>query len=168
MALITAVTTDTRLDKQLAQDREIKELELAHDRELRDVEELRSLLDDAAVLVADAIFHLANVSIRGAQGKPEDTLIEARKSMGTFIQKSLQATHMEQRIALRLGVDHEVSKAFKEVDRTMENSHESVDAIPLSESGEAAVNNAGVELNHAQVHFLETSRRYVGSQFRED
>lgn len=158
--LLTATTTETRLHRQLAHDREIKDLELHHDRELRDVEELRSLLDEAAVLVVDAMKVGASATI-------QKTASEAHQARLAYGGKAMEIIHTEQRIALRLGVDHEVTKAYRQASTVTIAIRRIINEFPLSDNASEAFKQEGNRLTEAQRRFLEASRRYIGSQLPE-
>jgi heme exporter protein D len=74
VALITSVTTDRRLSRQIVAERERQERELAagaaqqaatlaHDRELSDLADLRKLLDEAAIALVEGEVALSDLDV---------------------------------------------------------------------------------------------------------
>jgi hypothetical protein len=152
-AVVTAVTTSKRLDKQLA-----------HDRELKDVEELRSLLDAAAELSSDAL-GLSSKAILLARHQERLSGEQVKNDYRETIHEMIQ---IEQRIALRLGLDHKVTQGYY---RTTDLAGAVMDRLkdfPLSEEQGEEAFEAATSLEEASDHFVESSRRYVGSQLRGD
>lgn len=154
--VLTAVTTNHRLKEQLA-----------HDRELKDVEELRSLLDDAALQLSDATILIVK-AIRLVQ--QEHRIGEAVATVDQVREKALIATQMEERIALRLGQEDEVTKKYGAVTEVARSvvTHFDDWAWPLSASQADAMIKEAEELEEPYDDFLEASRRYIGSQLGRD
>jgi hypothetical protein len=147
---LTAITTNRRLRKQLA-----------HDRWLKDVEELRSLLDDGAICISEAMKHAADPDWLGAwTDEVSPAAYAATSGEGTdeeAFKKALNRNlHMEARIKLRLG-DHEVTKAHTHARKVTGRLGEL-----LQNKLEAA--KGGKRLQEAQDRFLKRSHDCVGSR----
>jgi hypothetical protein len=153
--LLTAFTTNKRLDKQLA-----------HDREIKDVEELRSLLDDAATSIAEAMENGADL-LAIAIVQKETAVVEFQLARSKCAKNRDQILHMEERIGLRLGRDHAVTGAYEQVSRAVSVLlHAHFDHFPLSKAETEAARHTGDQITEAKDRFIEAGRQYVGSQIR--
>jgi hypothetical protein len=153
---LTAVTTNRRLDSQLA-----------HDRELRNVEELRSLLEDAAVLFADAISLGARVRVGFKAGDPE-FLVVGKEALGALVETGSRINHIGQRVTLRLGINHPVTRAHVEARKAVRDFVKSIgEQAPLPPEKYEEVDKTANLLTQAQSRFLEASLWHVSSQFHQ-
>lgn len=177
IGLLTAFTTNRRLDRRLAHDREItdqrlahdrsiKGLELAHDRELRDRDELRVLLDDAARLILDVVTVGANAI---SLSKDPTKVSEVEQLKKEYAEKARQAVQMEQRIALRLGADDDVTKAYEALARIAVDwtQHFYRWPLPLGEEEQQAALERARAINAPNDRFLKQAHRRVGSKLPE-
>jgi hypothetical protein len=171
VATIAAVTAQVRLNKQLA-----------HDRELRDLDELRALLDECAQAAGRTIRAYVKYGwfvrpddlptdseadpLTGQVPRPQS----AAELVETFTVENEPIFSLYQRVVLRLGAEHPISRAFLTVQgvASMALMVMEEDADPKEATDDDWEEWEGVlwSLREAHFRFLEASRRLVGSRIR--
>lgn len=120
VALITAVTTDKRLSRQINAERERQErdlaagaerqrADLAHDRELAYLADLRNVLDEAALALNDA--QDARGRVRLAEGWRDPDRAQARQETA---ERGRRLVGTLARVQVRLGTEDPIATGFDE------------------------------------------------------
>jgi hypothetical protein len=163
VAGITAITTDGRQERQLNHEEQALGAQLAHDRIILDLNELRTVLDDArsaAVALVDERWPGLVTLCRDQDPNAGAHLaLEWRTS-------HLEALRHEGRLSLRLGHAHEVTTAYH---ATLEALWKTVRDIRQmarnrqTDLVESRANSGLREFERALDDFTEKARRKVGS-----
>jgi hypothetical protein len=117
---IAAWTADRRLTQTLTAESERLEDQLAHDRKMRDLEEIRAVLDDAAIAISNAIDDTikARTRLQLTPETPEDWA-EAQAQLRAARTSVFALGGIHQRLALRLGRDYPVCLMFLSVQEAL-------------------------------------------------
>jgi hypothetical protein len=119
LAFVTLRTTNRRLSAESARQRR----ELAHDRELADIADLRSLLDEAAIMLDEAEAAVVSTSEKmkppfddaGNLGDhPDDIDVVAEQEVAILSECILRLDTLTARLSIRLGEKDPVTEAFRE------------------------------------------------------
>lgn len=151
-----------RLQMQLDAEAHRLDKQLAHDRWMREVEELRRLIDEAAAagLAAGNAIH----AFRGPLRYEVETGNSSPLHLGR-LQEAISAVQGMQgfveRLELRLGRGNEIPTSFSSWQHTMEEAIETLETTPptkeiLQEGGERLTASSGRYLA-----FMESARDYV-------
>jgi hypothetical protein len=175
-AVITAHTTNGRLDKQLKAERERmdsqltaeevrQDAQLQHDRELSDLAELRSLLDDISRLLSRVVKTSAQVAANWKQ-RNESELAQERLSKGrqSLRDELVQIVEQQQRIMLRLAGTADPVTALHKVRENVSRLHALSGAAPFVNHDDAEdMKNGKPALDVADAHilFLNAGRELV-------
>jgi hypothetical protein len=118
-AIIAAATAGKRQERELrhAEDRQVREL--AHDRELAALDDRRKVLDEAAELLLRLNLDLERLPIA-----------HEFAAFPPSAQGHAEVQHVEARLIIRLGIDHPVIEAFRDVVRAMNDVAETKGEIP--------------------------------------
>jgi hypothetical protein len=166
VALITAVTAQRRLRSQLAAEEGRLASQLRHDRTLRDLDELRSLLDEAAVGAASAMSAFLDLSVK-AQLVSDPADLDAGKRDLESAQEPMFV--MYQRMLIRIRSDDATDAYFATVKllypaRILDVFNES--APGDERSRRLAERRTEVSVSYGK--FLERAERLVGSRVTDD
>jgi hypothetical protein len=175
-------------------------VQLRYDREIRDLEELRALLDECARMAGTTnqllIFMLnrsrsisrAPSPIEAAsQGRPlllrelgvEVTLSdddysskdpEYRALEDAFYKAAAPVFGLYQRIVMRLGEDHDISRSYLELQLQWVGL--GISALFVETDADSAERDAGIDLIKAEIRaahfaFLQSARMKIGSKIRD-
>jgi hypothetical protein len=166
VALITALTAQRRLRSQLAAEEGRLASQLRHDRTLRDLDELRSLLDEAAVAAASAMKAFLDLNVAA-----QETLYLRHLDAGrTDLANTQQPMFViYQRMMIRIRTDDATDAYLKT--STLLSSSRILDVCRESEPGEErsrrlAAQRSEVGASHGD--FLRYAERLVGSRVTDD
>ena len=175
-AVITAHTTNRRLDKQLKAERERMDSQLAaeearqdaqlqHDRELSDMAELRSLLDDTSRLLSRVVKTSAQVAANW-QRRNESDLVQERLSDGrqSLRDELVQIVEHQQRIMLRLAGTSDPVTALHRVRERVSRLHALSGRTPFDNHEDAEDmehEKPAMDVADAHILFLNASRELV-------
>jgi hypothetical protein len=163
VALIAAVTAQSRLRQQLW-----------HDRELKDLDELRALLDECAQVIGGSSTALqrygwfARLQEQRVEGPPSKHLPRnAAEAIDTYSAESQHLGELYQRVVLRLGGHHHVTMELLEVQASLTAATFVMDPN-VNPSDEATEQWASALSNLRDTYFafLEGARVLVGSRIR--
>jgi len=175
-AVVTAHTTNRRLDKQLNAERERMDSQLAaekarqnaqlqHDRELSDLAELRSLLDEASRLLSRIVKTSAQVA---ANWKGQSESDQVRKRLCARRQslrdELVQIVEQQQRIMLRLPSTSDPVAALHRVRERVDRLHALSGATPFinhKDAEDMAHGQPAIDVADAHILFLDASRELV-------
>lgn len=172
VAVITAVTTDRRQDRQLAHERAVltdqlkaererQAASIAHERIMHDLAEIRGIVDDAHkaayALTAPVYFQVIGQIKDGAQNAD---------AVDDWTAIASEAFSQHGRLAGRLGIDHAVTKSYRITTQPMIQSVH--DAIRLARAGGsddaiALAEDARVAYAKHLMDFTAAAREFVGS-----
>jgi hypothetical protein len=107
-----------RLESQLAAERERQAAQLRHDRELADLADLRALLDKAATALHRADYARADVR-QGVTMHGRKIKEDRPEAVPTLNECGQELDAMAARLAIRLGADDDVAKAFRDADEAL-------------------------------------------------
>jgi hypothetical protein len=175
-AVITAHTTNGRLDKQLKAERERMDSQLTaeevrqnaqlqHDRELSDLAELRSLLDDTSRLLSRVVKTSAQVAAnwkrRAESEGTKERLANRRQALRNEL---VQIAEQQQRIMLRLPKTSDPVTALHKVREHVTRLHDLSGAASFMNHDEAEDMQHGkpaMDVADAHIVFLNASRELV-------
>jgi hypothetical protein len=175
-AWVTARTTSSRLDKQLAAERQRTDLQVeaentrheaqrSHDRALNDLAELRSLLDETSQLISRCVKTSSQIATNWrARDQPES--LERLEAQRQFLRNEIvEIVECHQRVMLRLPRDSGVSECLDDV-RVRVGRLLKLSRGDLSEDDALAMEKGepSLEIAEAHVRFLDAARVLVGSR----
>lgn len=143
VAIIAAETADTRQRRQIEAERERHLATLVHDRELADLADLRSLLDQAAVVLHRA--HTAAFGLADAYERDRTAVDPDRQTMLTTELRALDA--LEPRLEVRLGHSSRIARAFADATAAAIEVAQAVRSDPDPATATAAVDKLGVAMD---------------------
>jgi CRISPR/Cas system CSM-associated protein Csm2 small subunit len=139
-----------QLTANLSHDREQQARMLEHERRQDDLREARGVVDEAA-----RALHEANRAWRKLLGDAD-----ARRMKEEFREAVRAVEEVGQRIAIRFGREHPVTKAFNECVDGMPDALDAVDRE--DEDNRHRVGEAGQKLRQALPVFIEAATSYAG------
>jgi hypothetical protein len=131
-----------QLHAQLNAERDRQQAELMHHRELSDLDDLRKLLDEAAVALHEAEY--AAMAVQGAHTIHGNRLVEeARDAVYNVTASGRSLDSLAARLAIRLGEDDRLSQTFDSANKWLLLLVRSMDQTPFDDLGTSDARNHG-------------------------
>ena len=185
-AVIAAWTAGRRQQRQLNHDRERQRDQLAHDRELADLSELRTLLDECAVMLSSTFHSYANaIASIDAVGRLEvaaaalqqqsapdfivleaiEAVVEAKRAPEMATMKVMEAQALGERISIRLSKET-LREHYDSAIRALFAGTQNFPALGRQPSSEQRhiYERAGEAFETARSEFASVAQDLVGSR----
>lgn len=163
-AAVAAWTANRRIDKQLAAEAKRLDKQLAHDRWMRELDELRQLVDDAAACGLAAARSVGAYRDEGREALHDSSGRLPRLSGTEREAATKQVAAMRgfiERFEVRFGRGHEIPELYSAFEASLDEAIDLIDAESPSRETLQSAAGALAASSQRYVAFMEAAREYV-------